>query len=161
MNTTIGYDPTPPRTLSSSIWAPQPQPSETTWPKTLDSFQREAMYEHHLQAHPQHPHAYQAVRREDVFGQQQQQQPMRAPGAIGDGRKKSPGELQHADTHVEQLLRTLNLNSPVPANAKKCPPPALSLNLSRIPQLSRLFPSERDLLAYDPHRPLPIPSPSL
>ncbi|KAG6830637.1 hypothetical protein H0H87_007472 [Tephrocybe sp. NHM501043] len=174
--TTTAYDPTPPppRSLSSSIWAPQPQPSETTWPKALDSFQREAMWnsDHHHQQHghqhTQNPHfqpheqnqqnekqQQSVVRREDVFGpvlQEQQQRAqgaqVRAPGAIGDGRKKSPGDSHSqlaqvpfvdADSHVEQLLRTLNLNSPAPVapsnanpnlNTKKAPPPALSLDLS-------------------------------
>ncbi|KAG6919874.1 hypothetical protein DXG01_015582 [Tephrocybe rancida] len=114
------HDPPPPKTLSASIWAPQPQPSETTWPKTLDALQ-------HYAPVPA------PVRREDVFGPV----PPMPRGVIGDGRKRSPPQAQqqgqqqfvdaHADTHVEQLLRTLNLSSPAPTS-KKTPLPALSLD---------------------------------
>ncbi|KAG6868382.1 hypothetical protein C0993_003906 [Termitomyces sp. T159_Od127] len=129
------YEPTPvqrqPATLAASIWAPQPQPSETTWPKTLDSFSRVAEQRELVSAHTAYEANSAPVRREDVFGPVPTQvKVLRDPssvGAIGDGRKKSPPEF-HDDTHVEQLLRTLNLNSPVPT--KK---PALSLNLDASP----------------------------
>ncbi|GLB43736.1 putative pumilio-family RNA binding repeat [Lyophyllum shimeji] len=147
------YDPSPPpappasaqrrqqpATLAASIWAPQPQPSEATWPKTLDSFSRVAEQQREFDSFdtfegtPRQQQDREAVvRREDVFGpvptqvQQQHHQKVRDVGAIGDGRRKgSPG---FDDTHVEQLLRTLNLNSPAPT-AKK---PALSLNLDASP----------------------------
>lgn len=74
--------PRQPLGVAASIWAPQPQPSETTWPKTLDSFSRVAEREFDLRTcfEP-------VVRREDVFG------PVVARpkdvGAIGDGRKKN------------------------------------------------------------------------
>ncbi|KAJ3500658.1 hypothetical protein NLJ89_g9698 [Agrocybe chaxingu] len=51
--------------------------------------------------------------REDVFSlQQAAPKALRDIGAIGDGRKKNSPEYD--DSHVEQLLRTLNLNSPAP-----------------------------------------------
>ncbi|KAG6872936.1 hypothetical protein C0995_004986 [Termitomyces sp. Mi166 len=121
------YEPThrQPATLAASIWAPQPQPSETSWPKTLDSFSRVAEQREVATGNAA------PVRREDVFGPvaTQARGPMDASsvGAVGDGRKKSPPEF-HDDTHVEQLLRTLNLNSPVPS--KK---PTLSLTLDGSP----------------------------
>src|SRR5271168_3098649 len=39
------YDPIPPHSrqptgILGSIWAPQPRPSDTTWPKALDTFSR-------------------------------------------------------------------------------------------------------------------------
>lgn len=102
---------------AASIWAPQPQPSDMTWPRTLDTFSRVAEREVERQARSQP-----LVRREDVFGPE----PSRSKdvGAIGDGRKKiSPG---FDDSHVEQLLRTLNLNSPAPFVKK----PVLNLDTS-------------------------------
>ncbi|KAG6818262.1 hypothetical protein H0H93_006430, partial [Arthromyces matolae] len=112
-----------PAPLSASIWAPQPQPSETTWPKTIDTFSRAV--EHQQQQRDRGPtiNSEPPVRREDVFGPV----PATNIGAIGDGRRKTPPEFPD-DAHVEQLMRTLNLNSPTPA--KK---PALSLNLDASP----------------------------
>jgi hypothetical protein len=79
--------PQPALGTAASIWAPQPQPSDTTWPRTLDTFSRvaERDLDRQGQARPQP-----LVRREDVFGPE----PLRSRdiGAIGDGRKKnSPG----------------------------------------------------------------------
>ncbi|KII93039.1 hypothetical protein PLICRDRAFT_49137 [Plicaturopsis crispa FD-325 SS-3] len=104
---------------ASSIWAPQPQPSETTWPKAISSFARDA--ERQLERLPAlGPEALRLtplppVSREDVFGpvgyvERVEQKPI--VGAIGDGRKKNSPELE--ELHVESLLRTLNLNSPTP-----------------------------------------------
>ncbi|KAJ7187431.1 ARM repeat-containing protein [Mycena pura] len=92
------YDHSPPRrapqisapTLKASIRAPQPQPSDVTWPPAT---------------------------REDIFG------PSNNLGVGGDARvssKSGSGNWSaspdlRADTHVEQLLRTLNLNSPEPS----------------------------------------------
>ncbi|KAI0053414.1 ARM repeat-containing protein [Auriscalpium vulgare] len=106
--------PAPSRSLSASIWAPQPQPNDTTWPQAIASFARAA--------DDDKPRNRQDPRRppplvirdspEDVFG------PVgflghvqkKDVGAIGDGRKKaSPGD---ETTHVEQLLRVLDLGSP-------------------------------------------------
>jgi hypothetical protein len=77
--------PQPALGTAASIWAPQPQPSDTTWPRTLDSFSRvaEREVERHIRPQP-------LVRREDVFGPEPSRS--RDVGAIGDGRKKnSPG----------------------------------------------------------------------
>jgi pumilio RNA-binding family len=70
---------------AASIWAPQPQPLDATWPRTLDTFSRVAEREVECQPPPQP-----LVRREDVFGPEPSRS--REVGAIGDGRKKiSPG----------------------------------------------------------------------
>ncbi|KAF9550593.1 ARM repeat-containing protein [Agrocybe pediades] len=112
------YEPNPPRKpsgLLGSIWAPQPQPSETTWPRTLDSFSRVA--EREAQQFPRPDVRGGALQpiisREDVFGPQPTQNASKEIGAIGDGRKKNSPDYDDKQ-HVEQLLRTLNLNSPAP-----------------------------------------------
>lgn len=112
-------DASPPRrqpaTLAGSIWAPQPQPSEATWPKTLDSFSRAAEQREfdYLDSHG-HGHGGQShgrnplVRREDVFGPVPPQvtvlppQKLRSPkdvGAIGDGRRKGSPEFDNTVRH--------------------------------------------------------------
>ncbi|KAF9461903.1 armadillo-type protein [Collybia nuda] len=158
-----------PQGTAASIWAPQPQPSESTWPQTLDSFSRVAEREFYSSGCGDQAR-YPVVRREDVFGPVP---PPRDIGAIGDGRKKNSPEFHEGriaiddgwkttsaafddgrfgdgwkqnnselvlgngdgrkksnqefdNTHVEQLLRTLNLNSPAPYTKK----PALSLDTS-------------------------------
>ncbi|KAL0952147.1 hypothetical protein HGRIS_008764 [Hohenbuehelia grisea] len=104
------YDNNPPRNrqlsgIAASIWAPQPLPSESTWPRTMDSLTRvvDGDPQQNVNVDNQLP-----VTREDVFGSSDKKQ----VGAIGDGRKKNSPNID--DTHVEQLLRTLNLNSPAP-----------------------------------------------
>lgn len=75
---------------SASIWAPQPQPSETTWPRALDSFTRVAEREN--------ASTLPLTSREDVFGPlvaskiASSTQEM-SVGAIGDGRKKNSPEF--------------------------------------------------------------------
>lgn len=72
--------------LASSIWAPQPQPSDKTWPRKLDSFSRTA--EDYMRDDSRY----------DVFGpqlalNQAGSRLTRDIGAIGDGRKRiSPGD---------------------------------------------------------------------
>ncbi|KAF6748349.1 pumilio-family RNA binding repeat protein [Ephemerocybe angulata] len=116
--------------LAGSIWAPQPQPSDKTWPKKLDSFSRSAEREsEHL---PRTDNRLSGMTREDVFGPQVPTQgtarPPREIGAIGDGRKRfSPSDYDNS--HVEQLLRTLNLNSPAPFAQK----PSVNVNVEMIP----------------------------
>ncbi|KAJ3552594.1 hypothetical protein NM688_g4071 [Phlebia brevispora] len=104
-------------TLSASIWAPQPQPSETTWSKAIDSINRvnddfkiDVSFRPEMRRAVSHPAGRIG---EDVFG------PVglvpnrkKDIGAIGDGRKKASPD--HETVHVQQLLRTLNLNSPAP-----------------------------------------------
>ncbi|KDR85900.1 hypothetical protein GALMADRAFT_52680 [Galerina marginata CBS 339.88] len=120
------YDPNPPRSrqpsgLLGSIWAPQPQPSDTTWPRTLDSFSRvaEREAEYFTRTDIQNVALQPVISREDVFGPAQPSQKVcREIGAIGDGRKKTTPDYDDKQ-HVEQLLRTLNLNSPAPFGHQK------------------------------------------
>lgn len=91
------YDSSPPRSrrpsgISASIWAPQPQPSDNTWPKTLDSFsrvvQRDAEVFQGLETKN-----VPLISREDIFGMPENPNNLNARpkdvGAIGDGRKKN------------------------------------------------------------------------
>lgn len=98
-----GSDPTQPRSrqhsgLLGSIWAPQPQPSETTWPRTLDSFSRvaERETEQNILQDTRNSTLQYIISREDVFGSPQppqtQKPSAREIGAIGDGRKKNSPE---------------------------------------------------------------------
>ncbi|KAF8971874.1 armadillo-type protein [Flammula alnicola] len=132
----IPYDPNPPRSRQSSgllgsIWAPQPQPSETTWPRALDSFSRvaERDAEQFYRSDARDAALQPIISREDVFGSTHPPQKVtREIGAIGDGRKKNSPDYE--DTHVEQLLRTLNLNSPAPFGYQKPSPLAMSVETS-------------------------------
>lgn len=82
--------------LSSSIWAPQPQPSDNTWSKAIESISR--ANEDHLRE-PSRPEFRRAMSNptnnggEDVFGTAGAAgiggQDKRTVGAIGDGRKRS------------------------------------------------------------------------
>ena len=98
-----GSDPNQPRSrqpsgLLGSIWAPQPQPSETTWPRTLDSFSRVAEREtdQNVLQDARNATLQYIINREDVFGPPQppqtQKPSAREIGAIGDGRKKNSPE---------------------------------------------------------------------
>ncbi|TFK90063.1 ARM repeat-containing protein [Polyporus arcularius HHB13444] len=104
------------RSSAASIWAPQPQPSDTAWMKAIDSFSRSSFGgapapigmrppAHRSSSYPQN--------HEDIFGPVGfDVQRRRDVGAIGDGRKRlSP---TYDERHVEQLLRSLNLTSPGP-----------------------------------------------
>ncbi|KAI0066409.1 ARM repeat-containing protein [Artomyces pyxidatus] len=125
--------PAPSRSLSSSIWAPQPQPNETTWPRAIASFSRAADDDKgRTRVDPLRPSPFQKQpSSEDVFG------PVgflgnahkRDVGAIGDGRKKSSPDME--TVHVEQLLRALDLTSPGPYG-----PPPLSMIPNVAPDLS-------------------------
>ncbi|KAK1230462.1 meiotic PUF protein 1 [Marasmius sp. AFHP31] len=180
-------------TTAASIWAPQPQPSDTTWPRKLDSFSRVADdREPHSQVQQQQQQVQVQIRpelhhsssmpstmtttttaplvtREDVFGpippqvndarllQQQQQQQSKEVGVIGDGRKTVTPEFDNS--HVEQLLRTLDLNSPDPYHLKQ-KPASLNLNFdqssSRSPDFSPIsissaLPTPTDLSPARPY----------
>ncbi|OJT09567.1 Meiotic coiled-coil protein 2 [Trametes pubescens] len=113
------FDPLPSsRSSASSIWAPQPQPSDVAWSKAIDSFTRvnfgggapgALRPDSHRSSSFPAPNAG-----EDVFGPiGLDGQRRQCVGAIGDGRKRtSPA---YDELRVEQLLRSLNLNSPAPA----------------------------------------------
>ncbi|GBE77603.1 ARM repeat-containing protein [Sparassis crispa] len=135
--------PSPSRNLStaSSIWAPQPQPSDTAWSRAIDSFTRVNVINNATRPEARRTTSFPvAFGGEDVFG------PVgfvghrkRDVGAIGDGRKKvSPTS---DEIHVEQLLRSLNLNSPAPLiPPSSFPPPSpTSPDLSPISNTSALL----------------------
>ncbi|KAH9854293.1 ARM repeat-containing protein [Lenzites betulinus] len=108
------FDPLPSsRSSAASIWAPQPQPSDVAWSKAIDSFTRVNLggIPGVMHSDPRRPSSYNTS--EDVFGPVGfDGQRRQAVGAIGDGRRKpSP---TYDEFHVEQLLRSLNLNSPAP-----------------------------------------------
>ncbi|KAI0347912.1 ARM repeat-containing protein [Trametopsis cervina] len=102
--------------LSSSIWAPQPQPSDTAWSKAIESISRA---NEDFPRDPSRPDFRRTSsnpigrNREDVFGPLDTSPDGKGGiGAIGDGRKRSSPEYD--PMHVHSLLRTLNLNSPAP-----------------------------------------------
>ncbi|KAG6380577.1 armadillo-type protein [Boletus reticuloceps] len=116
------YSPPRSRTTAASIWAPQPQQLDSTWPNAIDTFSRDA---ERAVFRPQRGlRGFNPVfGSEDVFGPVGLVGPprKRGIGAIGDGRKRQSPEL---DDDAQQLLRALNLNSPAP-----CPQqPARALN---------------------------------
>lgn len=92
------FDSSPPRSrqpnagLSASIWAPQTQPLEHTWPRALDSFSRTVQGEGpDFQRSMSHQKLANLplITREDVFGAlNATSQSIKDIGAIGDGRKK-------------------------------------------------------------------------
>ena len=146
------YDSSPPRSrrpsgISASIWAPQPQPSDNTWPKTLDSFSRVVQRDAEV-LQPLETKNVPLISREDIFGPSENPNLNTRPkdvGAIGDGRKKNSPDfdnsvgcslffpaytlLRPCFQHVEQLLRTLNLNSPTPFTKK----PIITLGIDTSP----------------------------
>jgi hypothetical protein len=83
--------------LMASIWAPRPQHSETTWPKTLDSFSRVAEKGVHQVDAKNIAFQQPLIAREDIFGpvrQGTQRFSTRDVGAIGDGRKKNSPDYE-------------------------------------------------------------------
>ncbi|KAI8990498.1 ARM repeat-containing protein [Trametes punicea] len=109
------FDPLPSsRTSAASIWAPQPQPSDVTWSKAIDSFSRANFggASGTSRPDPHHSSSFPAPG-EDVFGPVGLEgQRRQGVGVVGDGRKKT--SPTYDELHVEQLLRSLNLNSPAP-----------------------------------------------
>ncbi|KAN0134330.1 Armadillo-type fold [Lactarius tabidus] len=125
--------PPPSRGLSSSIWAPQPHPTEASWQKAITSFSQTAEDKSMIRPDDRRGPTFTAPdRNEDVFG------PIdflcadnkKDVGAIGDGRKRASPDT--VNDHIEQLLRALDLNSPIPFAHP--PPPGLLTNTS--PDLS-------------------------
>jgi hypothetical protein len=85
--------PPPSRGLSSSIWAPQPHPTEASWQQAITCFSRSAE-EEKGRTRPDDrrgPTFAAADRREDVFGTIDffRSDHKKDVGAIGDGRKKA------------------------------------------------------------------------
>lgn len=90
-------DPNLPRSRqksASTIWAPQPQQSDATWPKAFDAFSRvvteeELKQDLRIERYRSNPFP---VLKEDVFGPVSDfraNAPKGDVGAIGDGRKKN------------------------------------------------------------------------
>jgi hypothetical protein len=85
--------PPPSRGLSSSIWAPQPHPTEASWQKAITSFSQSA--EEKVKSMPDDrrgPSTFgRPDREEDAFGPVDffQADHKKSIGAIGDGRKKT------------------------------------------------------------------------
>jgi len=138
-----------------NIWAPRAVPSDTTWPKSIELSSSRFADRDIGQPRPAltiDPRAANLRANEDVFG------PVGFPpnarnrgvGAIGDGRKNSVplhedrvGSFSHHTTdyilksppqNVEQMLRFLNLNSPVPSPIQ--PFSLLSPTTNNTPDLS-------------------------
>ncbi|KAH9932111.1 ARM repeat-containing protein [Epithele typhae] len=130
------------RTSAASIWAPQPQPSDTAW----DTFRRGNFGNHpppppppgRLRPAPFRSSSFPVHHAgEDVFG------PLgfelfgrQDVGAIGDGRKRLSPNFDDSELHVEQLLRSLNLNSPGPLP----PMPKMRSDVPRSPTSPDLSP---------------------
>ncbi|KAI0248380.1 armadillo-type protein [Lactifluus subvellereus] len=162
--------PPPSRGLSSSIWAPQPHPTEASWQQAITSFSQSAE-EEKVTVKPDNrrgPPPRAPVRDEDVFGPIDflRADHKKDVGAIGDGRKKTSPDA--VNNHIEQLLRALDLNSPVPFAHP--PPPGLHINtppdLSPISATSSLLtptdsPARTSCLKidapYDYHPSIPSP----
>ncbi|KAK0216573.1 hypothetical protein EDD85DRAFT_798368 [Armillaria nabsnona] len=95
---------------------PLPQPLESAWPKTLESFLRVAEKEVSTAAFTFDAGFFSDDAddtREDVFVPAQCVLSMTAKeiSAIRDGHKKNSPTGEFGDSHVEQLLRTPNINS--------------------------------------------------
>ncbi|KAF9237062.1 armadillo-type protein [Melanogaster broomeanus] len=129
------YSPPRSRTTAGSIWAPQPQPLESTWPNSINTLSRDAE-KVALRSQKGLQSFSRTFGGEDVFGPLGVGAPRKTDvGAIGDGRKTQSPEFE--DKHVEQLLRALNLNSPAPCTQQPLRPPnGEATNLSGSPDLS-------------------------
>lgn len=91
------FDAPPSRHMASSIWAPQPQPSDTTWSRAIDSITRA---DPNLTVDTTRPDPRRSISHppsrggEDVFGPVGLMGPRKKDvGAIGDGRKKSTSDF--------------------------------------------------------------------
>ena len=89
------------RSVHSSIWAPQPQPSETTWSKAIDSFTRVDSNGHPLRPDPRRTSSFPS-NYEDIFGAHASVDPRtrKNVGAIGDGRKKDSPSLEQTVSRI-------------------------------------------------------------
>ncbi|KAI5121310.1 hypothetical protein M0805_003777 [Coniferiporia weirii] len=141
-NRTRQYPPVPPSTsLNASIWAPQPQSPGGTWPKDVLAFAEHVGQADIRAGLPQQgifPAAGdKPLTKEDIFGPSSNPHPSshKEVGAIGDRRQKDPPLCD--SEHVEQLLRSLNLNSPAPEGQPS--PSVIDFNVS--PSTSSSFPT--------------------
>jgi hypothetical protein len=101
------YSPPRSRTTAASIWAPQPQLLDSTWPKTIDSFSRDAEreFQHSSRAPNGRPFVPSGSGGQDVFG------PVglvgtprkRDIGAIGDGRKKQSPDFDDSVSRFHRI----------------------------------------------------------
>jgi len=85
--------------LMASIWAPRPQHSEASWPKTLDSFSRVADKDLQQLSSLEAKHIAFQQAREEIFGPVPpgtQKFQTRDVGAIGDGRKKNSPDYENS-----------------------------------------------------------------
>ena len=90
--------PAAPAGLSASIWAPQPQPSDSAWSQAIDSINRvpenyaSRLMRPEMRRASSHPTG---INPEDVFGPVGFVEGIRKKdvGAIGDGRKKTPPDF--------------------------------------------------------------------
>jgi pumilio RNA-binding family len=87
----------PSRSLSSSIWAPQPHPTEASWQQAISSFSQSAE-EEKVRARPDDrrgPTFPAPDKGEDVFGPIDffRADQKKDVGAIGDGRKKASPDV--------------------------------------------------------------------
>lgn len=102
--------PPPSRGLSSSIWAPQPHPTEASWQQAITSFSQSAE-EEKVRGKPDDKLGPTLDRDEDVFGPIDffQADHKKDVGAIGDGRKKSsPDAVNNVNsTHYSCCTRLL------------------------------------------------------
>lgn len=125
------------RSLASSIWAPQPQATETTWPNAFDRFSRVVNDKEGTQSD-----LYRPVTKEDVFG------PVRVPvasalhrrtiGAVGEGRNQQQssdiGDLVGlSSTYQSHFL----LNRVITSMSSSCFAPSISIHLVLIVNLPR------------------------
>jgi pumilio RNA-binding family len=110
----------PSRSLSSSIWAPQPQPTEVSWQQALTCFSQSAEEEKFRARSDDRrgPTTFSATdnRGEDVFGPIDffRADHKKDVGAIGDGRKKaSPDTVKNVNRLIRYscCMRTVDLRS--------------------------------------------------
>jgi pumilio RNA-binding family len=120
------------RLSASSIWAPQPQPSETTWPKAIDSFSRVL-----AERQEHHPEVYRKtsvpITREDVFGPIgfQDDARKRDIGAIGEGRKKNSPDFDDTVRIFRPTARSIAANAFVFSQARRTASSRSESRLSR------------------------------
>lgn len=101
------YSPPRSRTTAASIWAPQPQPLDSIWPKAIDSFSRDTERElqHASRVPDGRPFFPSENGGQDVFGPVD---PAGMPrkrdiGAIGDGRKRQSPDFDDSVSRFHQF----------------------------------------------------------